>query len=101
MWGFLVNKAWAHLQLSDFELAVKCAEQSSQSSPNQYWPHLVHASGLAHLGRIDAAHGALKRALMLNPNVSLSQLRKQRDDAVASVWNMFTDGLALAGFVEQ
>jgi TolB-like protein len=101
MWGFLVVTAGAHLQLREFELSAHWAEKSSRSNPDQFWPHLIRAAALGHLGRIVAAQDALATARVLNPDVSLDQLRGQLDDSSDSWWHTFAQGLALAGFSEQ
>ena len=101
MWGFLVVTAVAHLQLREFELSVHWAEQSSRSNPDQYWPHLIRACALGHLGRNAAAQDALATTRVLNPDVSLAQLRRQLDESSDSWWHRFAQGLALAGFSEQ
>jgi tetratricopeptide (TPR) repeat protein len=65
----------AKLYLGSYEQAVVWFRRSIDANRNYLLPHLELGSALAHLGRLDEAHSAVKAGLALNPAFSISHAR--------------------------
>jgi tetratricopeptide (TPR) repeat protein len=99
------NAGLAKLFLGSYEQAVVWCQRAIEANRNFPHPHFLLGSALAHLGRLDEAHSAIKTGLTLNPVFSLSRAR--------GVWSAMSeeptylaqieptlDGLRKAGVLE-
>lgn len=100
-WAFTVVHALACILSKEFEDALFWAGKTLQiPQATGYWPHAVHASALAHLGRLDEARAALSEAVSALPELSLSYLRQTLPTVDADGLKPYLAGLAKAGLRE-
>jgi TolB-like protein/class 3 adenylate cyclase len=72
-WMNIAGIAKNHLGL--WEQAVAWFRRAIEANRNFPHPHFVLGVALAHLGRLDGAHSAVKAGLALNPDFSISRAR--------------------------
>jgi len=63
------------LSLGLWEQAVAWFRRAIEANRNYPHPHFVLGVALAHLGRLDEAHAAVKAGLVLNPAFTISRAR--------------------------
>jgi TolB-like protein len=103
-WMNVAGIAKNHLGL--WEQAVAWFRRAIEANRNYPHPHFVLGVALAHLGRLDGAHSAVKAGLALNPAFSISRARANwlamSDDPTYLAQNdRIFEGLRKAGVPEQ
>jgi TolB-like protein/class 3 adenylate cyclase/tetratricopeptide (TPR) repeat protein len=103
-WMNVAGIAKNHLGL--WEQAVAWFRRAIEANRNHPHPHFVLGVALAHLGRLDGAHSAVKAGLALNPAFSISRARANwlamSDDPTYLAQNdRIFEGLRKAGVPEQ
>jgi TolB-like protein/Flp pilus assembly protein TadD len=100
MHAFLTLKSGVLIVLGRYAEAIDVA-RAAQRRPNATaWAHLQEASALANLGRLDEARAPMKRAVTLQPDVSMRFLRKLLPAAPGANVDAYFDGLRRAGLPE-
>jgi tetratricopeptide (TPR) repeat protein len=96
---FCHSIALAHLFAERFDDAVSWCERAINENPNFITPYRVLAASLAHLGRLDEARTAIRKALSLQPNSTLERAARAgyRKPEHMAIW---LDGLRKAGLPE-
>ncbi|SEC70896.1 adenylate cyclase [Rhizobiales bacterium GAS188] len=91
--------ALAHLFAERFGDAVSWCERAINENPNFITPYRVLAASLAHLGRLDEARTAIRKAFSLQPNQTLERAARAgyRKPEHMAIW---LDGLRKAGLPE-
>ncbi len=98
---FLFAMALAHAAAGRIDESIGWAQRSLQCKsdfPNAY---LALAAGYARLGRLDDARAALAESLRLNPDLSLSGLKRGLSYADPAFAAGILDGLRQAGLKEE
>ena len=96
----------AKLHIGSWEQAVAWCRRSIEANRNYTAVYFHLAAALAHLGRLDEAHSAVKAGLALDPAFSISRARAARtartDDPtyLAQLGPIF-EGMRKAGVPEQ
>ncbi|MEO1189655.1 MAG: hypothetical protein AAFW60_11335, partial [Pseudomonadota bacterium] len=76
----LFYKAHILFHLGQYQDSLAAADEMSGAISSDFWRvfyHLVRAANLAHLGREEDAQMAIDRARTVNPNLSLSQIKRR------------------------
>jgi TolB-like protein len=103
-WMNVAGIAKNHLGL--WEQAVAWFRRAIEANRNFPHPHFVLGVALAHLGRLDEAHSAVKAGLALNPAFSISRARDNwvamsNDPTYLAQNDRIYEGLRKAGVSEQ
>jgi TolB-like protein/class 3 adenylate cyclase len=103
-WMNVAGVAKNHLGL--WEQAVAWFRRAIEANRNFPHPHFVLGVALAHLGRLDEAHSAVKAGLALNPAFSISRARDNwvamsNDPTYLAQNDRIYEGLRKAGVSEQ
>jgi TolB-like protein/class 3 adenylate cyclase len=104
VWMFFAGSAKLHL--GSYEQAIAWFRRAIETNRNDPVPYLNLAVALAQLGRLDEAHSAVKAALALNPNFSISLARvlwtaMSDDPTFLAGAERILDGLRKAGLPEE
>jgi TolB-like protein len=96
----------AKLQIGSWEQAVARCRRSIEANRNYPVVYFHLAAALAHLGRLDEAHSAVKAGLALNPTFSTSRARAARtartdDLTYLTQLESILEGMRKAGVPEQ
>ena len=102
-WMNIAGIAKNHLGL--WEQAVAWFRRAIEANRNFPHPHFVLGVALAHLGRLDGAHSAVKAGLALNPAFSISRARANwtamsDDPTYLAHGGRFYEGMRKAGVPE-
>lgn len=90
-------KATAFVMLGRYDEALELSSEVIAATGDLGAAYYVRASALAHVDDLSGARDALKRALSLAPDVSISDLRRRLRFAETPEVLRFYDGLAMAG----
>ena len=96
----------AKLHIGSWEQAVAWCRRAIEANRNYPAVYFHLAAGLAHLGRLDEAHSAVKAGLALDPAFSISRARAARtarsgDPTYLAQLGPIFDGMCKAGVPEQ
>jgi adenylate cyclase len=97
MWTFLASKAIALYMLQRYEEALDCSHRSQQYPITAIWAYMGELATLGVLNRQEEAQKALKRALALQPDLSISFIKQALPITHAGSKEHFIDGLSKAG----
>jgi len=97
MWTFLASKAIALFMLQRYEEALDCSHRAQQYSITAIWAYMGELATLGVLERKEEAREALGRALVLQPDLSISFIEKALPITHAISREHFIGGLAKAG----
>jgi adenylate cyclase len=97
-WNFFVVKGAALVQLEEYENAIVNLKNAARLRPAAFWPHLLLATALVGLGRMEEARAAVGEALSRKPDCTLgfvSQVAKHlpRDYSKRLLGNLRKAGL--------
>ena len=92
--------ATAYMQLERYEEAADRARQSVRQHIFNAPAHHALAASCAHLGRIDEAREAVRHALEIDPEMSITRLQEIYQVARYKNLDGFLSGLRLAGMPE-
>jgi tetratricopeptide (TPR) repeat protein len=103
-WMNIAGIAKNHLRL--WEQAVAWFRRAIETNRNFPHPYFILGVALAHLGRLDEAHSAVKAGLALNPAFSISRARDNwvamsNDPTYLAQNDRIYEGLRKAGVSEQ
>jgi tetratricopeptide (TPR) repeat protein len=103
---WMTNVGMAKLHLGKWEQAVAWFRRAIEANRNHPHACFVLSAALAHLGRIDEAHSAVKAGLRLDPTFAISRFRAawvtRSDDATyLAQLDLVLDGLRKAGLPEE
>ena len=76
MWAYMASKAIALVMLGEMEEAVALSRKSQQQTNAAIFAHLAEISALGHLGRLEDAQDAIRRAQKAKADVSLAYVAK-------------------------
>ncbi len=96
-WNTYTRMATGYLQEMRYQEAADAANKTIQLYRYMLPAYLIRAASCAHLGRLDDARAALKRALELVPELSVSRLLEIYPIARYKNLNAYLDGLRKAG----
>jgi tetratricopeptide (TPR) repeat protein len=97
MWTFLASKAIALFMLQRYEEALDCSHRAQQYPITAIWAYMGELATLGTLDRQDEARDALKRALILQPDLSISFIKQALPITHAASRDQFICGLVNAG----
>jgi adenylate cyclase len=97
MWTFLASKAIALYMLQRYEEALDCSHRAQQYPITAIWAHMGELATLGVLNRQEEAQEALERALILQPDLSISFVKQALPITHAASMEHFIDGLTKAG----
>jgi TolB-like protein/Flp pilus assembly protein TadD len=99
-WVSYTHIAEANLQDMRYQEAADGAKKALQLNNYMVPAHLILAASCAHIGRLDEAQAAIKRALELNPELSIAKLPSLFAIARYKNLDAYLDGLRKAGMPE-
>ena len=99
-WVRAGNMALAHFQEERFDEAASWGQKSLAQNRRYALATWILAASLAKQGQRDKAAEAMREALKLEPQLTISKLRARSMYINESVWNKYADGLRLAGLPE-
>ena len=104
IWLFIAGVAKNYL--GSWEQADAWFRRAIEANRNYPHPHFMLGTALAHLGRLDEAHSAVKAGLALNPAFSISRARAawtamSDDPTYLAQLEPILDGMRKAGVPEQ
>ncbi len=97
MWTFLASKAIALSLLERYDEALDCCHHAQQYPISVIWAYMGELSSLGHLGRSEEAAAALARALKLQPDLSISFIKRALPISHQPSSEHFFGGLFKAG----
>ncbi len=97
MWTFLASKAIALFMLQRYEEALDCSHSAQRYPITAIWAYMGELATLGTLEREEEAREALERALILQPDLSISFIEKALPITHTASRKHFIDGLAKAG----
>ena len=97
MWTFLASKAIALFMLKRYEEALDCSHRAQQYPITAIWAYMGELATLGVLDRQEEARGALKRALVLQPDLSISFIKQALPITHAASRDHFISSLVNAG----
>jgi tetratricopeptide (TPR) repeat protein len=97
MWTFLASKAIALFMLERYDEALACSRRAQQYPITAIWAYMAELSTLGFLGRDEAAKEALRRALKLQPELTVSFIRQALPITHEPSRERFFGGLIKAG----
>jgi len=97
MWTFLASKAIALFMLQRYEEALDCSHRAQQYPITAIWAYMGELATLGILDRQEESREALKRALVLQPDLSISFIERALPITHAASRDQFIGGLAKAG----
>jgi len=100
MWTFLASKAIALFMLQRYEEALDCSHRAQQYPINAIWAYMGELATLGVLDRQEEAREALKRALILQPDLSISFIKQALPITHVASRDHFIGGLVNAGVPE-
>jgi len=92
--------AFAHLAARRFEQAIEWADRALHDRPRMVAAMRVKVVANAHLGRLDAARAELRRALGIDPKLTIASYREYAHFEAPEVHELVVTGLRLAGLPE-
>ena len=100
MYGMQGAMAYAHFLASRYDVASSCAEKAMRDNPNFLLTICILAASNALAGQLEPAQKAMARALELNPDLRVSNLRDLAPFRRAEDLTTFAKGLRKAGLPE-
>jgi adenylate cyclase len=97
MWTFLASKAIALFMLQRYEEALDCSHSAQRYPITAIWAHMGELATLGTLEREEEAREALERALIPQPDLSISFIEQALPITHTASRKHFIDGLAKAG----
>jgi len=103
---WMMHAGFAKNQLGSWDQAVAWCQRAIEANRNHPAVYFHLAAALAHLGRLDEAHSAVKAGLALDPAFSISRARTARtarteDPTFLAQLGPIFDGMRKAGVPEQ
>jgi TolB-like protein len=99
-WSMSAAGAQAHLQVGEFKEAAALARRSLARNPRSARTLRILAASLAGLGERGRAAEAIRMALAVEPELTISRLRVRMNYWPERAWGNFADCLHLAGLPE-
>jgi TolB-like protein/Flp pilus assembly protein TadD len=99
-WAITAAAAQAHMQAGQFAEAAALARTALARNPRSARSLRVLAASLAALGERDEAAEAVRKALAVEPELTLSRLRARLNFWPEGAWRWFAENLRLAGLPE-
>ena len=100
MWVFLASKAIALVMLEDYDEAIAVSRTAQQNPNAAIYAFLGELSALGNRGESELAEDALRRAHIVNPDVTISYLDKALPAMDGEGRDLFLGGLRKAGVPE-
>ncbi len=100
MWTFLASKAIALFMLERYDESLDCSHRAQQYPITAIWAYMGELSTLGILGRKEGALRALERALEIQPNLSISFIKRALPITHVPSSDHFFEGLIKAGVPE-
>jgi len=101
IWLFHHLRAWANLELSNYEASVEDARRATRHPDAHYWANVVLVASLAYLERQEEAKKALDTLMELKPDFSpdlvLAAIAPLDPERVRPRFQSWFDGLRMAG----
>ena len=99
-WLITSHLAWAHLREGQPDKTISAAERVLNQNPGSAYALRFLAAGLAQQGRLDEAAQAIRRALNVEPQLTLTKLRSRLMFLDEKTWRDYSVALRLAGLPE-
>jgi TolB-like protein/tetratricopeptide (TPR) repeat protein len=99
-WSMTAAGAQAHLQVGEYQDAAALARRALARNPRSTRTLRILAASLAGLGERGRAAEAIRLALAVEPDLTISRLRVRLNYWPEQAWSNFADCLHLAGLPE-
>jgi TolB-like protein/Flp pilus assembly protein TadD len=99
-WSMTAAGAQAHLQVGEFKEAAALARRALARNPRSTRTLRILAASLAGVGERGQASEAVRLALAVEPDLTISRLRVRLNYWPEQAWSNFADCLHLAGLPE-
>ena len=100
MWVFLASKAIALVMLENYDEAIAVSKAAQQNPNAAIYAFLGELSALGNRGEAERAEDALRRARIVNPDVTIDYLDKALPAMDGQGRDLFLGGLRKAGVPE-
>jgi tetratricopeptide (TPR) repeat protein len=99
-WYYYFHLARCYFRKGQYEDSLAESKKMFQRIPNRATPHLFLAMNYAQLDRVEEARASAKKALEINPNLSVSGFRQYWPYKTQDGMEVSFDAMRKAGFPE-
>jgi len=99
-WVMAAAGAFAHYIAGQFKDAASLAKKALAQNPRSARALRLLAASLAKLGERDRAAAAIQEVVAIDPQLTISKVRRRLRHWPESAWNSYSEGLRLAGLPE-